>query len=277
MNPTIKNHKDKIVGYKAFRKDEKGIYTDGMGNSEKVYFEEGKSYKVKGEPVLCKNGYHFFRHFCFAIDYLETGNIIYKVEILGKVQEDTEKAVTNHLKILNIEYQEDFIKDDNLNSGDMNSGYVNSGDRNSGYRNSGDMNSGDMNSGNMNSGNRNSGDRNSGDMNSGNMNSGYMNSGDMNSGYRNSGDRNSGYRNSGDMNSGDGYINSFCTKTKYFLFDIECTKKEANEIYNLDFSWFDLTDKTYKEAWGKCPKSVLGEIKKLRNFNREIFKEITGI
>ncbi|MCP3680298.1 MAG: hypothetical protein GY782_08635 [Gammaproteobacteria bacterium] len=227
----------------------------------------------------------------------------------------------------------------NRNSGNRNSGYMNSGYMNSGYRNSGDMNSGDMNSGDMNSGNRNSGyrnsgyrnsgymnggDRNSGYMNSGYMNSGDMNSGDMNSGYRNSGDMNSGYRNSGyrnsgdmnsgyrnsgdmnsgDMNSGDGYLNSFCSDRKCFLFGKEATQKEYNRIYNIDFSWFLLNTwifsqnmtkaekesfphfeitggylKTvsYKEAWSKCPKKVLIQIQKLPNFSWKIFTDITGI
>ena len=74
-----------------------------------------------------------------------------------------------------------------------------------------------------------------------------------------------------------GYKNNFCTETKYFLFDIECTEEEANKIYNLDMDWFDLTDKTYKEAWKKCPESVFKEIKKLKNFNKDKFKEITGL
>lgn len=209
MNPTIKKHKKKVIGYKALRKDKKGYYTDGMGNTKRTYFEVGKTYTVKGELELCKNGLHFFRNYCFAINYLETENIICKVESLGDVAEDTEKCVTNKLKILEIEYSEKV--DGNYNSGDRNSGHCNAG-----------------------------------------------------------------YHNSGDYNAGDGYKNFFCTKTRYFLFDIECTEKEAFKSRTLDMSWFDLSE-GYKEAWKKCPKEVLKEIKELKNFNKDKFKEISGL
>ena len=140
MNPTIKNHREKIIGYKAFKKDDKGIYTDGNGNCEKIYFKLNKIYTNKGQPELCKNGFHFFRHYCFAIDYLEKDNVIYKVESLGEIQEDTEKCVTNKIKILELIYED---VDENNNSGNRNSGNWNSGDGNSGNGNSGYWNSGD--------------------------------------------------------------------------------------------------------------------------------------
>ena len=264
MNPTIKRHSEEIIGYKALKKDEKGYYTDVMGSGEKTYFEVGKVYKVKGKPELCKNGLHFFRHYCFAIDYLDRGNIICKVRSLGEVEEDTEKCVTNKLEILAVEYTEDV--DGNRNSGNYNSGDRNSGNCNSGYRNSGDCNSGNCNSGNYNSGYR----------NSGNCNSGYYNSGDYNSGYYNSGYRNSGNCNSGDCNSGNGYINSFCTETRYFLYDVECSREEWESVQDLDMSWFDLSN-GYKKAWEKAPKEVIKKIKSLKNFDAKKFKEITGL
>jgi len=200
------------------------------------------------------------------------------------------------------------------NSGNMNSGNMNSGDRNSGYMNSGDRNSGNMNSGDRNSCNMNSGNRNSGYRNSGDMNSGYRNSGDMNSGNRNSGDRNSGYmnsgyrnsgnRNSGNMNSGDGINNSFCSETNYMLFNEKCSKEEYEKIHNIDVSfvsvvkWIAEADMTqeekenhpyfkttngylkkidYKESWKNCPKKELEKIKKLKNFDSNVFEEITGL
>ena len=174
MNPTMKNHKEKIIGYKAVKKDNKGYYTDGLGNAEKMYFQLNKTYSVKGSPELCKNGIHFFRNYCFALDYLEKGNVILKIESLGEVQEDTYKCVTNKCKIVAVEYVKEV--DGNRNSGDRNSGYCNSGNYNSGHRNSGYYNSGNYNSGYCNSGNYNSGYYNSGNRNSGDCNSGYNSS-----------------------------------------------------------------------------------------------------
>ena len=205
MNPTIKQHNEKIIGYKAVKTDDDGrYYTDGMGNGQRVYFKIGEECAVQGEPKLCVNGLHFFRHYCFALDYLQEGNVILKIETMGEVEEDTEKCVTNRLTVLAVEYQE--VDCD-----------------------------------------------------------------------KNSGDGNSGSENSGNWNSGNGYRNYFCTDSRFFLFDVECTKEEAQQAQYIDMSWLDLTNKTYKEAWKQCPQGVLKKIKQLKNFNSEKFFEITGI
>lgn len=125
-----------------------------------------------------------------------------------------------------------------------------------------------------------------------------------NSGDRNSGNRNSGNWNSGNWNSGDGALNYFCNKTQYLLFNKPCTKSEADKAISIPHDWFNLCEwinedkmteqekldrpdyKTiggylkvvsYKEAWSKCPKKVIKQITNLKNFDKEIFKDITGI
>ncbi len=195
------------------------------------------------------------------------------------------------------------------NSGGGNSGYWNSGNGNSGNCNSGNCNSGSGNSGDWNSGNRNSGcgnsgDRNSGYGNSGDWNSGGGNSGDWNSGNCNSGSGNSGNWNSGYGNSGNGILNSFCTKRQWMLFDKPCTKEQYEKIDALDWSWFfinrwvsesDMSDQEkkdhpsfktcsgylktidYKEAFKACPESFIDAVKKLKNFDKKKFKEISGL
>jgi len=200
------------------------------------------------------------------------------------------------------------------NSGNRNSGDWNSGDWNSGNRNSGDCNSGDWNSGNRNSGNRNSGDWNSGDWNSGNRNSGDCNSGDWNSGNRNSGNRNSGNRNSGDWNKTCFSNGCFNTESpKIFLFNKpsdwtyqDWLNSDARYILNcipsnvLEWIWSDdMTDEEKTEhpehqVTGGFLKHIeketgrqmwwdgLSDHKKeivlnLPNFDKAIFKEITGI
>ena len=199
----------------------------------------------------------------------------------------------------------------NRNSGDRNSGNRNSGDRNSGDCNSGDRNSGNRNSGDRNSGDRNSGDWNSGDRNSGNRNSGDWNSGDWNSGYCNSGDWNSGYCNSGDWNSG--IFNSNNSKLSLFNNSTNYTMNKLKEkyqiaLYAIIYSDFPLTkwisaenmsnkekkenpqwetlggylkQNSYKDAWKIAWKNMSKEeqqaIQDLPNFDKKIFKEITGI
>ena len=178
-------------GYKAFNND---LTCRGM------QYEIGKEYVFDGEPIKCRQGFHFCETIadCYEFYPMSDDTRICEVEATGDIAGDGVKRVTNVIKILAE------ITCDNLRKG-------NTGTSNSGYRNSGDSNSGDSNSGNSNSGDRNSGYRNSGYRNSGDSNSGYRNSGDSNSGDRNSGDRNSGYSNSGDSNSGNwnsGYRNS---------------------------------------------------------------------
>ena len=111
-------------------------------------------------------------------------------------------------------------------------------------------------------------------------------------------------RNSGDCNSGC-IIGHFSSTKQYFLFNKPCTEEEAQEVYDLElWEYFNLTEwipqdkmtdeekklnpqhitlsgylKTisYKDAWAKVPKERIDEIKKLKNFDKDVFKEITGL
>ena len=200
------------------------------------------------------------------------------------------------------------------NSGNYNSGDWNSGDCNSGDCNSGDYNSGDWNSGDYNSGNYNSDDCNSGDYNSGNRNSGDWNSGDCNSGDCNSGDCNSGDYNSGDWNKTCFSNGCFNTESpKIFLFNkpSDWTYQDwfkSNARYILMdcpsnvLSWIcddDMTDEEKKQhpeysVTGGFLKHIEKEtgrqmwwdglsdrnktiVMNLPNFDKDIFKEVTGI
>ena len=196
------------------------------------------------------------------------------------------------------------------NSGNRNSGYRNSGNRNSGNQNSGNQNSGNQNSGDCNSGNQNSGNQNSGNWNSGNQNSGDCNSGNRNSGYQNSGYRNSGDCNSGNWNSGNwnsGYFNSI-TPDVLLVFNKICSRDAWSMAQKPDFLFFSLMEwidesamtedekqanpscsftggyprvMEYKEAWRRSWDNADPEdrelVRKLPNFDAEVFFEITGI
>ena len=139
-------------GYKAFNKD---LTCRGM------QYEIGKEYRFDGEPIPCRQGYHFCETIsdCYEFYPMNDDTRICEVEATGEVISEGVKRVTNVIKILSE------ITCDNIrkgNTGASNSGYRNSGGRNSGDRNSGGRNSGDWNSGDSNSGDWNSGDRSSG-------------------------------------------------------------------------------------------------------------------
>ena len=192
----------------------------------------------------------------------------------------------------------------NRNSGDCNSGDCNSGDWNSGDCNSGDCNSGDWNSGNRNSGNRNSGNRNSGNRNSGNRNSGNRNSGDCNSGDCNSGDWNNTNFSNGCFNTVEPTIHLFNKPSSWTYRD--WLNSEArylmNQIQGDILEWVYLSDMTDEEKaahpeaettggylkeldnsecaviwWRSLDQRQKNVIMAIPNFDKAIFKEITGI
>ena len=202
------------------------------------------------------------------------------------------------------------------NSGNCNSGHCNSGNWNSGDYNSSNWNSGDYNSGNCNSGNRNSGHCNSGDCNSGDYNSGNCNSGHYNSGDYNSGNFNSGNRNSGDWNKTCFSNGCFNTELpKIFLFNklsnwtyqdwldsdaicilMDCPSNVLTWVWDSDMTdeekeqhpEYSVTDGFLKnierererqrqEWWDSLTKESKDIVMSLPNFDKDIFKEITGI
>ena len=232
-------------------------------------------------------------------------------------QDDDSKCCTNKIHIIReITWQEvlELVNLGKACTGLWNSGDWNSGNRNSGNRNSGDWNSGDWNSGDWNSGDWNSGNRNSGNCNSGNRNSGNRNSGDWNSGDWNSGNRNSGNCNSGDWNKTCFSNGCFNTESpKIFLFnkpsdwtyqdwlnsdaryilmdcpsnvlswiwedDMTDEEKEQHPEYSVTGGFLKHIEKeTGRQMWwdglSDRNKTI---VMNLPNFDKDIFKEITGI
>ena len=254
-------------------------------------FEVGKTYEIKlpdgyelTKEDLCSNKVF---HYCDSLrkvhDYYSVEskdhNRFCEVKVLGREVTDGDKCGSNKIKVIREIVGEEL---------DILKGLT-------------DENTGFFNSGNFNSGNCNSGYYNSGDYNSGNCNSGNCNSGYCNSGYRNS-----GYFNSCDYSSG-----LFCTqdpKVKIFDIETDMTMKEVVRTdwyrmlfkYSLDLiKWIENTDEekqfdkdkdliggylktyTYKEAcknwWDKYTDKEKAVIMSMPNFDKDKFKQITGI
>ena len=274
-------------------------------------FEVGKTFTEDVTPVCCDRGFHFCTKAadCFKYYSFDPDNKVAEVEALGDIDtnNDDSKCSTNKIHIIReITWQEVL---DLVNLGKACTGLCNSGDCNSG-----DCNSGNRNSGNCNSGNRNSGNRNSGDWNSGDCNSGNCNSGNRNSGNWNSGDCNSGNCNSGDWNKTCFSNGCFNTESpKIFLFnkpsdwtyqdwlnsdaryilmdcpsnvlswiwedDMTDEEKEQHPEYSVTGGFLKHIEKeTGRQMWwdglSDRKKNI---VMQLPNFDKDIFKEITGI
>lgn len=287
-----------VNGYKVFNSD--------WTCRDKQYTCPGK-FEENVELDVCHHGMHFCKNAidCFNYYSFNSSNRVAEVIAYGEIKEKGNKCCTDKLKIVReLSWYEvlDIVNTGENCTGMGNSGNWNTGNYNVGYRNSGDDNNGDWNSGNYNSGRYNSGDYNSGrynsggsnigNYNSGNYNSGNWNSGNCNSGSYNSGNYNSGSYNSGDCNignwnSGDwnkinysnGCFNTIEPKIKFFNKESNLTyedwllsdaKKIIKEIPTEDYKcaqdWWNRLEDTYKQIILDIP-----------NFDREIFKEITGI
>lgn len=200
----------------------------------------------------------------------------------------------------------------NCNTGDYNTGYCNTGSRNTGYCNAGENNTSNYNTGDFNVGYRNSGDYNTGNYNTGDFNTGSYNTGSYNIGGNNTGYCNTGNYNTGNYNSCDystGFFNSAEQPIYFFNKETALTRSDLFNLKGLEVAsllelseWVyasNMTEKekqqhpeykttngylkiyTYKQAWTNLWKKLNKEekqaIKDLPNFDKKVFKEITGI
>ena len=298
-----------VKGFKVFNPD----WTCSPNGNTKQYTCPGK-FEEDITPIRCGRGMHFCKKAadCFNYYNFNPENKVAEVVAYGDIAEEGDKCCTNKLEIVREIPWAELLEI--VNTGKGCTGLCNSGNRNSGNRDSGDCNSGKRNSGDCNSGDCNSGDCNSGNRNSGNRNSGDWNSGDCNSGDCNSGNRNSGDWNSGDWNKcsfSNGCFNT--TSPKIYLFNKpsewtydDWLNSEARYLLNqipgdvLEYIWLsNMTDEekaAHPEAettggylkvldnsecaviwWRGLSDRQKAIITAIPNFDKAIFKEITGI
>jgi hypothetical protein len=278
-----------VKGFKVFNPD----WTCNP-NGKPFQYAVGGTYEEDVIPMVCDRGFHFCEKAadCFNYYQFNPENKVAEVLALGEVDTDGTKSCTNKIQIVREIPWAELLEI--VNTGKGCTGLCNSGNRNSGDWNSGDWNSGDCNSGDWNSGD--------------------WNSGDCNSGNRNSGDCNSGNRNSGDWNKcsfSNGCFNTVSPKIYLFNKPSEWTyqdwlNSEARYLLNqipgdvLEYIYFsDMTDEekaAHPEAettggylkildnsecaviwWRGLSDRQKAVITAIPNFDKAIFKEITGI
>lgn len=279
-----------VKGYKVFNPD---------WTCRGFKYAVGETFEEDVELSVCNRGFHFCEKAinCFNYYDFKPDNKVAEVLALGDVVTDGDKSCTNKIQIVReIPWGEllEIVNTGKGCSGNRNSGNHNSGNFNGGYRNSGNFNIGDSNSGHFNGGYRNSGNFNSGDFNSGNWNSGN----------RNSGDWNSGNFNNGCFNTVESKIYLFNKPSEWTYRDwrnsaaFEILSRMPNGILDyIDWSYMDDEEKNaHPEAeitggylkklnqfecnikwWRGLSDEEKAVITSIPNFDKEIFKEITGI
>ena len=160
-----------VKGFKVFNPD--------WTCKNKQYGCPGR-FEEDATPSICNKGMHFCKRAsdCFNYYSFDPNNKVAEVIAYGEVSEEGDKCCTDKLEIIREIPWQELLEIVNMGKGCTglcNSGNRNSGNCNSGDWNSGDWNSGDCNSGNCNSGNRNSGNCNSGDWNKTNFSNGCFN------------------------------------------------------------------------------------------------------
>ena len=247
-----------MKGYKVFNKD---------WTCRGFQYEVGKTYEMKEDPVCCEIGFHFCGKLinCFGYYYFDSENKVAEIEALGAIDDDgyEEKYCTNKIKIVReLSWHE--VLD-----------LVNTGKDNTGRKNTGNYNTGNYNTGNYNTGNKNTGDWNSTDFSTGCFNTKEEKIRLFN------------------KRSKWTYRDWKCSSARDLMYDCPHTKTVwINEKYMTDSekeensTWkrtggylktIEVTDEDKQKWWDNLDDEDQEEIKSLPNFDKEIFKEITGI
>ena len=249
-----------VKGYKVFNPD---------WTCRGFKYTVGETFEEEIKPSVCNSGFHFCEKAidCFNYYAFNPENKVAEVLALGDIVTKGDKSCTNKIQIVREIPWAELLE------------IVNTGKGCSGNRNSGNWNSGNCNSGNWNSGNRNSGDYNSGDWNKCNFSNGCFNT----------------------------------IEPKIYLFNkpsewtyVDWMNSAACGILNrmangmLDYiNWSDMTDEeknAHPEAettggylkkldksecgikwWCSLSDKEKAVITAIPNFDKEIFKQITGI
>ena len=278
--------KQKVVkGYKVFNPD---------WTCRGFQYEVGKCYEMDEKPVVCKRGFHFCKNLldCYEHYRFDENNKVTEVTAYGDIDIDEyeKKYCTNKIKIekeLNWNEVLNMVNTGKNCTGFRNTGDCNTGNRNTGYCNTGDCNTGDCNTGYRNTGNRNTGDCNTGDYNTGDWNTGNWNTGCFNTVEQ----KIFLFNKLSDWTMKD-WINS---EARSIFYDIrispvqkinkkDMTEKEKEQHPEYQTTGFYLKELRSEEIaeerqkyWNQLSQKQKDIVMAIPNFDKEIFKEITGI
>ena len=249
-----------VKGFKVFNPD--------WTCKDKAYTCPGK-FEEHVTPSVCNRGMHFCKRAadCFKYYDFDPENKVAEVVAYGAVAEDGDKCCTDKLEIVREIPWAELLEI-------VNAGKGCTGLRNSGYRNSGNFNSGNFNSG---------------DWNSGNFNSGHWNKCDYSNGCFNTVMQKIYLFNKPSEWTYADWLRSEAWKLlnripsdvlKYIHFpDMTDEEKAAHPEAEATGGYLRMTDgsKQVMDWWRGLPDHQKAIIMEIPNFDKAIFKEITGI
>jgi len=264
-----------VKGYKVFNPD---------WTCRGFQYEVGKCYEMDEKPVVCERGFHFCKNLldCYEHYRFDENNKVAEVTAYGDIDIDEyeKKYCTNKIKIekeLNWNEVLNMVNTGKNCTGFRNTGYYNTGDCNTGYYNTGDCNTGDYNTGNWNTGDCNTGNWNTGDWNTGNWNTGCFNTVEQKIFL---------FNKLSDWTMKD-WKNS---EARSIFYDIRISpvqkinkkeKEQHPEYQTTGFYSKELRSEKIAEErqkyWNQLSQEQKNIVMAIPNFDKEIFKEITGI
>ena len=274
-----KNNGGAVHGFKVFNED----WTCSPNGNIKQYTCPGK-FEENVDLKACESGMHFCENAadCFNYHDFDSGNKVAEVIAYGKVVKEGDKSCTDKLEIVREIPWEEVLR------------IVNTGNNCTGYGNTGGDNTGCRNTGNGNTGNGNTGD----------WNTGNGNTGDCNTGNGNTGDWNRSSHNTGCFATEEHKIKMFNKESGWTYGDWLTSKARAllNRIPQKIVEWVPEKGMTEQEKtdnpecattggflrvadgavcaqewWDGLREYEKDVIRKLPNFDPEIFRECTGI
>lgn len=243
-----------VKGYKVFNPD---------WTCRGFQYEVGKTFEHDGNIELCGSGFHFCQKAsdCFNYYDFNSNNKVAEVEALDLVETEGNKSVTNKIHIIReIPWQELLA-------------IVNTGKDCTGLENTGDWNTGNWNTGNWNTGDWNTGDCNTVDFSNGV----FCTKEDTIKIF----DKESNMTLREWRESRARRIISWNMETTAWIYESSMTEEEKEQYPSYKTTGGYLKVFTYEEAWKNLWNSITDEEKQeimnIPNFDKNKFKEITGI
>ena len=238
-----------VKGYKVFNPD---------WTCRGFQYEVGKTFEHDGNIELCGSGFHFCQKAsdCFNYYDFNSNNKVAEIEALDLVETEGNKSVTNKIHIVReIPWQELLT-------------IVNTGKDCTGLENTGDWNTGDCNTGN----------RNTGDCNTVDFSNGvFCTKEDTIKIF----DKESNMTLREWRESRARRIIVWNMETTVWIYESSMTEEEKEQYPSYKTTGGYLKVFTYEEAWKNLWNSITDkekqEIMNIPNFDKNKFKEITGI